>query len=409
MKKLLLLTAIFLTYFVSNTEAKYRYHYHRNYIDVNYFFGALEPYGEWIEIGYDEFVWRPYDVGRYWKPYSEGRWEWTISGWHWVSYEPFGWATYHYGRWFYDDYYGWVWMPGNKWAPAWVEWRYNDNYIGWSPLPPYADFRPNYGIRFSIRWNSGYNYWNFVSYRNFYTINVNNYFVDNYTVRNIYKRTKYRTNYFTNNNRIVNGGINRRFIERRSGVRIKTREVYKTSSRRELSNRAKTNRREVITYRPNKNELKKHKSFDRNKIRKSNRKLNLRRDKVAIKNRTPREINKTNRRSVKNKRTELRKLNSRNKTYKPLVRKSVTPRERIYNKNRETNRNEIKRNKTLHKVTPLKKGTSKREVFNRKNFTNNRHSTIKKNNMRKNKALSKSKVERKKKKTTKRREVIKRR
>ena len=31
------------------------------------------------------------------------------------------------GRWFFDDSYGWVWVPGSEWAPAWVAWRYGDN------------------------------------------------------------------------------------------------------------------------------------------------------------------------------------------------------------------------------------------------------------------------------------------
>src|SRR6266496_1683468 len=35
-----------------------------------------------------------------------------------------------------SDRYGWVWIPGTVWAPAWVTWTYNDNYVGWAPLPP---------------------------------------------------------------------------------------------------------------------------------------------------------------------------------------------------------------------------------------------------------------------------------
>ncbi len=31
---------------------------------------------------------------------------------------------------------GWFWVPGDEWAPAWVDWRYGDDYIGWAPLPP---------------------------------------------------------------------------------------------------------------------------------------------------------------------------------------------------------------------------------------------------------------------------------
>jgi hypothetical protein len=54
----------------------------------------------------------------------------------WVSDEPWGWATYHYGRWANVDGTGWVWVPGYQWAPAWVSWRYGGGYAGWAPLPP---------------------------------------------------------------------------------------------------------------------------------------------------------------------------------------------------------------------------------------------------------------------------------
>ena len=69
MKKIILLTAILFGLFLSNLNAKTTF-YDRD-INVNYFFGALEPYGEWIEIGYDEFVWRPNFVDRNWRPYAD--------------------------------------------------------------------------------------------------------------------------------------------------------------------------------------------------------------------------------------------------------------------------------------------------------------------------------------------------
>src|SRR6266536_813741 len=51
-------------------------------------------------------------------------------------YDPWGDDPYHDGTWVYTDRYGWVWIPGTVWAPAWVTWTYNDNYVGWAPLPP---------------------------------------------------------------------------------------------------------------------------------------------------------------------------------------------------------------------------------------------------------------------------------
>jgi hypothetical protein len=29
---------------------------------------------------------------------------------------------------------GWYWIPGNAWGPAWVNWAYGGDYIGWCPL-----------------------------------------------------------------------------------------------------------------------------------------------------------------------------------------------------------------------------------------------------------------------------------
>ncbi len=99
------------------------------------FHGALQPYGDWVVVGSYGRVWRPH-VPSGWRPYYYGRWEWTNEGWLWVSDEPWGWAAYHYGRWAYDPYYGWLWVPGYEWAPAWVSWRASGDVIGWSPLAP---------------------------------------------------------------------------------------------------------------------------------------------------------------------------------------------------------------------------------------------------------------------------------
>lgn len=290
MKKTLFLTAILFGLFVINLNA---HNYNRN-INVDYFYSALEPHGEWIEIGYDEFVWRPYNTYRDWRPYTEGRWEWTYNGWYWVSYEPFGWATYHYGRWFFDDYYGWVWMPDSEWGPSWVEWRYDDYYIGWAPLPPYARFYPNSGIRFSIRWNSGFFYWNFVKYNHFVSVDIHKHHIFGNNAERIYKRTKHRTNYYSNDNRIVNGGINREFVEKRIGKRISTREV--NFSDKNYDSRELKSRNDIKEFRPNDNEINRENSFDRSKVTKGKELKNLRTDKVVITKRT--EVKNSNEKSI---------------------------------------------------------------------------------------------------------------
>lgn len=118
-------------------------------VSIDIFYQELSPHGGWSP--HPEFgdVWQPYDVGPEWKPYTEGRWEWSNQGWIWISYEPWGWATYHYGRWVFDDYQGWLWIPGTTWAPAWVSWQQSPEYIGWSPLPPDRSFFLEIGFVFN--------------------------------------------------------------------------------------------------------------------------------------------------------------------------------------------------------------------------------------------------------------------
>lgn len=99
------------------------------------FYAPLGAHGEWVSAGAYGRVWRPH-VAAGWRPYYYGRWEWTSEGWFWVSDEPWGWAAYHYGRWAFDGAYGWVWIPGYQWAPAWVSWRWSGDVVGWAPLAP---------------------------------------------------------------------------------------------------------------------------------------------------------------------------------------------------------------------------------------------------------------------------------
>src|SRR6202171_622390 len=123
--------------------------------DYNIFYTKLEPYGDWRETSDYGYVWQPREAerSRNWHPYTDGRWVYTDVGWTWVSEEPFGWATYHYGRWTRLRGIGWVWVPGDQWAPAWVSWRKSNDYVGWAPLPPAARFDQRSGIH---KWCDNY-------------------------------------------------------------------------------------------------------------------------------------------------------------------------------------------------------------------------------------------------------------
>ncbi|HEY7213180.1 MAG TPA: DUF6600 domain-containing protein [Thermoanaerobaculia bacterium] len=105
-------------------------------INLGFFYDDLAPYGNWVDTPRYGWAWTPSNVADTWQPYEDGRWTWTDQGWTWLSDEPFGWATYHYGRWYDDSSLGWAWVPGNEWAPSWVSFQEGPDYIGWAPLPP---------------------------------------------------------------------------------------------------------------------------------------------------------------------------------------------------------------------------------------------------------------------------------
>ncbi len=108
-------------------------------VSVDAFGPALDPYGAWVVLpGYGR-AWQPslQYVGADFYPYGTGgRWVYTNAGWVFDSDYPFGWAVFHYGRWYRDASSGWLWIPGRTWGPAWVSWRAGGPYVGWAPLGP---------------------------------------------------------------------------------------------------------------------------------------------------------------------------------------------------------------------------------------------------------------------------------
>ncbi|SMO64477.1 DUF6600 domain-containing protein [Solitalea koreensis] len=158
----------------------------QNYNDVNYqvFYDELSPYGRWIMDDQYGYVWAP-NEGPEFMPYrSNGHWVYTDIGWTWASDYKWGWAAFHYGRWKLDNYYGWVWIPGNEWAPAWVAWSSSPDYYGWAPL------EPEWNVNVSI--NIGRipsNYWVFVPPQYITNVGWNRYSVPTYRnvtiVRNV--------------------------------------------------------------------------------------------------------------------------------------------------------------------------------------------------------------------------------
>ncbi len=189
-------------------------------VSFGLFFNALAPYGNWISTPDYGYVWSPADVGPDWEPYTNGHWVWTDYGWTWVSYEPWGWAPFHYGRWIYTDYYGWVWIPGTRWAPAWVTWYTGPEYIGWAPLPPDQGFSLEVGFSFS-----NYHYYApreavFVPSGLFLSTRIRDVVVPRSRNVTIINNTKNINNITIENNRVINRGPDVNFVERATRKRV---------------------------------------------------------------------------------------------------------------------------------------------------------------------------------------------
>ena len=99
---------------------------------------VLDPNGTWVDDPAYGLVWVPNPdvVGPDFEPYvSSGQWAYDDS-WTWVSDYSWGWVPFHYGRWVHTGGEGWAWVPGRRYAGAWVDWRVGNGYVGWAPAPP---------------------------------------------------------------------------------------------------------------------------------------------------------------------------------------------------------------------------------------------------------------------------------
>ena len=96
----------------------------------------LSPYGRWVDTPDSGRVWMPANVGPDWQPYGDGRWVDTAWGWSFVGAAPWAPVVFHYGRWGFRAGFGWYWVPGYRWGPAWVSWRFVNGYACWAPLGP---------------------------------------------------------------------------------------------------------------------------------------------------------------------------------------------------------------------------------------------------------------------------------
>lgn len=181
------------------------------------FYEPLTQYGRWEVVGTYGRCWIPGRVEANWRPYCNGHWQRTEAGWYWASEEPWGWATYHYGRWDLSPRFGWYWVPQTQWAPAWVSWHEGGGYVGWAPLHPSARI----SVRGSVEVNTALiapRAFVFVEPRHFLRpVRPSSVVVNNTTIIN---KTVNITNIKVVNKTVINEGPRTTIIEQASGRKV---------------------------------------------------------------------------------------------------------------------------------------------------------------------------------------------
>lgn len=216
----LMLLGIFFGFFTSHVTKAESF----NGISFEVFYQELAPYGDWVPDGRYGQVWLP-AVGPDFHPYgSEGHWAMTEFGNTWVSYYDWGWAPFHYGRWYFDDFYrSWAWVPGYEWGPAWVNWRSGGGFYGWAPLRPGLSINVSFGIPHA--------YFVFLPRQRIYDYHAFRFFAPRRNRVRIYNQTTIINNTVVyNNNRYV-AGPSRREVQQVTRRNVPVYSTQDTSQR----------------------------------------------------------------------------------------------------------------------------------------------------------------------------------
>lgn len=212
-------------------------------VSLQTFYDELSPYGTWINDPEYGYVWRPdVDQAEFRPYYTNGRWAMTEYGNTWVSNYDWGWAPFHYGRWIYNRYNNWVWIPDTVWGPAWVSWRSGGGYYGWAPMGPSINININIGRRYVMPDFC----WNFIPERHIYYNSYPRY----YSGRNrVYiQNTVIINNTYVRNNRTYYSGPRVDDVRRATNQNVTIYNVSRTN--RTGGNRIENNTVNVYAPRP---------------------------------------------------------------------------------------------------------------------------------------------------------------
>jgi hypothetical protein len=192
----------------------------RTDVSFELFRWSLAPYGSWHTSTSFGRVWIPrvHVIG--WHPYAYGHWEYTDLGWAWSSDEEWGAIPYHYGTWALDPEFGWVWVPGYEWAPAWVVFRSGPSYVGWAPVPPSFSIRSS-GSSSSLA-DYGADHFVFVRQGDFLAARIHELAIPSARTRAVFGETEIvPDNLRIENDVVVNRGLDPENVERAAQLRTR--------------------------------------------------------------------------------------------------------------------------------------------------------------------------------------------
>jgi hypothetical protein len=233
--------------------------------DIGYdtFYNSLAPYGTWVDVAGYGPCWQPTVVvaNPTWRPYCDsGRWVYSDCGWYWLSGYSWGWAPFHYGRWFRHNRLGWCWAPDSVWGPSWVCWRYGGSHCGWAPLPPGAWYRPRVGLTFHGRrvsgtfgFGLGVNSFAFVEVSHFRNAHLNRHELPPQQAARVYNTTRGSTMIVEDNHRVINHGIPASRVAEATGTavrRVAIRDARTTAGQGTRGERSERDSRTLSVFRP---------------------------------------------------------------------------------------------------------------------------------------------------------------
>lgn len=232
--------------------------------EASQFYSELAPYGSWNFVPVHGWVWQPQAVvvNPRWRPYCDsGRWVWSNAGWYWASDYSWGWAPFHFGRWYQCSNLGWAWVPGRVWGPSWVSWRWNAGHCGWAPLPPACGWSSGVGLTWSsggvsvgVGWGLTSSCWNFVPWNSFCSATPWRHTVAVDQSGSIYQNSTVVNNIIVgDNNTIINEGLGLARVKNLAGAevpRVSVRDLPDSAGRVVRADRVERTSDGPVVYRP---------------------------------------------------------------------------------------------------------------------------------------------------------------